>query len=377
MDGQRFDDLTRALARGLSRRRVVRGAVGTAVVGLAAHFGLAGAQDPEDVKGGDGGAGGGGGPGATVTASGGNGGAADVRATGGSIAADDSGSGDVDLSVAVGDTNGGAASGGSDGAGSAGDPTTRAGNANAGGDASVEVSGGDISSSAGGSASANANASASADGGDGNSATVNVSNVSGGDGGAGGAGGNASYCGGVLCDGKCCAPGAVCCEGACCTPDRCCPDACCAPGFYCKSGVLCWPDSTALAHPAETVWQAVTDEHALAAWGFANDFKPEVGHRFQLRAAPRAGFDGTVEGEVLAVEAPRRLVFAWRGGPLKTPATVTLSLEPMTGGAGTRLRLTQGDGDAPCKAAALLLGRDWEQRLLREALPRYLSGPRQ
>jgi uncharacterized protein YndB with AHSA1/START domain len=103
-----------------------------------------------------------------------------------------------------------------------------------------------------------------------------------------------------------------------------------------------------------------------------NDFEPVVGHRFQLRTAPRAGFDGVMEGEVVAVEPGRQLSFTWHGGSLETPTTVTLTLEP--DGEGTRLHLTHSSPDnSPCLAARQLLGRDWQDAYLRRALSRHLE----
>ena len=57
-----------------------------------------------------------------------------------------------------------------------------------------------------------------------------------------------------------------------------------------------------------------------------NDFKPAVGHRFTFRARPfRAlGFDGTVRCEVLELEPPKRMVWAWAGGNIDTTVTFTL-----------------------------------------------------
>ncbi len=123
------------------------------------------------------------------------------------------------------------------------------------------------------------------------------------------------------------------------------------------------------------VWRALTDRDRIASWALANDFEPRVGHRFQLRTKPRAGFDGVMDAEVVEVVPERRLAFTWRGGPLQEPTTVTIHLDP--DGDGTRLRLTHNTPDqSPCRAAALLLGRDWQRAMLGEALPRHLNQTR-
>ncbi len=124
------------------------------------------------------------------------------------------------------------------------------------------------------------------------------------------------------------------------------------------------------ASPAR-VWAALTDPKAIAALGLANNFAPQVGHRFRLQTTPRGGFDGVMEAEVVEILPERRLSFTWRGGPLKEPTTVTIRLDP--DGTGTRLWVGHDAPDQkPCQAAALLLGRNWQRTMLGEALPRHL-----
>jgi uncharacterized protein YndB with AHSA1/START domain len=89
--------------------------------------------------------------------------------------------------------------------------------------------------------------------------------------------------------------------------------------------------------PPERVWLALTDPGLLAQWLMPNDFAPRVGHTFTFRTDPAPGFDGVVRCEVLEVEAPRRLSYTWRGGPIDT--VVSFTLEPVP--EGTRLRMEQ------------------------------------
>ena len=91
------------------------------------------------------------------------------------------------------------------------------------------------------------------------------------------------------------------------------------------------------AHPPERVWRALTDSELLAQWFMPNDFVPAVGHEFSFRTDPAPGFDGIVHCQVVEVEAPRRLAYTWRGGPIDT--MVSFTLEPV--GDGTRLRFEQ------------------------------------
>jgi uncharacterized protein YndB with AHSA1/START domain len=125
------------------------------------------------------------------------------------------------------------------------------------------------------------------------------------------------------------------------------------------------------AHPPERVWRALTDPQALAEWLMPNDFQPRVGHKFQFRAAPRGGWRGIVDCEVLEVDPPRRLSYLWQGDPKDRPTVVTWILEPTP--EGTRLRLEhtgfRGLGGLFHK---LLLGSGWK-RMLRTSLPTVLD----
>ncbi|MFE9690773.1 SRPBCC domain-containing protein [Micromonospora sp. NPDC005806] len=78
-----------------------------------------------------------------------------------------------------------------------------------------------------------------------------------------------------------------------------------------------------LAHPPAKVWRALTDSDLLARWLMPNDFRPLPGHRFTFRTTPRPGqgFDGIVHCEVLELDEPHRLRWAWRGGRLDTVVT--------------------------------------------------------
>lgn len=100
-----------------------------------------------------------------------------------------------------------------------------------------------------------------------------------------------------------------------------------------------------LKSPIERVWQALTDSETLSKWMLfkTNDFKPVVGHAFQLRDAP--GFDGTIHCKVIEVDEPNRLSYSWVSdqlGPsnVEQSTVVTWTLSEAEGGV-TRLHLEQ------------------------------------
>ena len=123
-------------------------------------------------------------------------------------------------------------------------------------------------------------------------------------------------------------------------------------------------------HPVEKVWRALTDPEALGEWLMKNDFKPELGHKFQFRADPQRGWDGVVDCEVLEIDEPRRLAYSWRGGNLDTKVTYTLEAV----GNDTRLIL-EHTGFTGMKGVmvSFMLGMGWKKKLLRQRLPAVLE----
>jgi uncharacterized protein YndB with AHSA1/START domain len=122
-------------------------------------------------------------------------------------------------------------------------------------------------------------------------------------------------------------------------------------------------------HPIERVWAALTSREALAAWLMPNDFEPVVGHEFTFRTHPAPGFDGIVHCEVVELVEPTRMVWSWRGGPIDT--TVTFTLTPL----GSRTRFTMrhlGFAGLGGQFARLVLGSG-SRRIYGSALPTYLD----
>ena len=84
--------------------------------------------------------------------------------------------------------------------------------------------------------------------------------------------------------------------------------------------------------PPEKIWRALTQPHLIEEWLMKNDFKPVVGHSFNLRADW-----GVVDCQVLAVEPNKTVSYTW--GAFGLESVVTWTLTPTS--TGTRLRMEQ------------------------------------
>ena len=84
--------------------------------------------------------------------------------------------------------------------------------------------------------------------------------------------------------------------------------------------------------PPEKIWRALTQPHLIEAWLMQNDFKPVVGHDFNLRADW-----GVVDCRVLAIEPNKSVSYTW--GAYGLESVVTWTLTPT--GTGTHLRMEQ------------------------------------
>jgi len=87
-----------------------------------------------------------------------------------------------------------------------------------------------------------------------------------------------------------------------------------------------------IPHPPEKIWRALTQPQLIEEWLMKNDFKPVVGHGFNLRADW-----GAVECRVMAVEPNRTLSYTW--GAYGLESVVTWTLTPTS--TGTHLRMEQ------------------------------------
>ena len=104
-----------------------------------------------------------------------------------------------------------------------------------------------------------------------------------------------------------------------------------------------------IAHPPEKIWRALTQPHLIEEWLMKNDFKPVVGHSFNLRGE----WGGVLDCEVLAVEPNKSLSYTWNhtheDPAYNLQSVVTFTLTPT--GRGTHLRMEQS-GFAPTQRQA-------------------------
>ena len=103
------------------------------------------------------------------------------------------------------------------------------------------------------------------------------------------------------------------------------------------------------AFPPERLWRALTQPHLIEDWLMKNDFKPEVGHRFNLRGE----WGGVLDCEVLTIEPQKSLAYTWNfsheDAAFDLRSVVTFTLTPT--GSGTHLRVEQA-GFSPTQKQA-------------------------
>ena len=94
-----------------------------------------------------------------------------------------------------------------------------------------------------------------------------------------------------------------------------------------------------IAHPPEKIWRALTEPHLIADWLMKNDFRPDVGHRFNLTGE----WGGVLDCEVLDIEPHRTLSYSWNftqdDAAFDLRSIVTFTLTPTA--TGTHLRVEQ------------------------------------
>jgi len=99
-------------------------------------------------------------------------------------------------------------------------------------------------------------------------------------------------------------------------------------------------------HPAESVWEYLTNPELMELWLMKSDFRPVVGHEFQFRTRPKPelNFDGIFYCRVLEVVSFKKLSYSWKCGPgdgsITIDSVVVWKLQPKD--KGTELILDHG-----------------------------------
>ncbi|MBR0692121.1 SRPBCC domain-containing protein [Bradyrhizobium lablabi] len=116
-----------------------------------------------------------------------------------------------------------------------------------------------------------------------------------------------------------------------------------------------------LPHPPEKIWRALTQPHLMEEWLMKSDFKPVVGHSFNLRGE----WGGVLDCEVLAVEQDRTLSYTWNfshdDAAYDLRSVVTFTLTPTRDG--THLRVEQSGFQPSQKQAYGGAHAGWKQFL--------------
>jgi uncharacterized protein YndB with AHSA1/START domain len=125
------------------------------------------------------------------------------------------------------------------------------------------------------------------------------------------------------------------------------------------------------SHPPEKLWRALTQPHLMEEWLMKNDFKPQVGHQFNLRG----DWGGVLDCEVLTIEPERTLAYTWNfahaDAAFNLKSVVTFTLTPS--GTGTHLRVEQVGFRPDQKQAFGGAHAGWKQFL--EKLDQVLARP--
>lgn len=125
------------------------------------------------------------------------------------------------------------------------------------------------------------------------------------------------------------------------------------------------------AFPPEKLWRALTQPHLIEEWLMKNDFKPVVGHSFNLRGE----WGGVLDCEVLAVDPSRTLSYTWNFAnddpAFSLKSVVTFMLTPTS--RGTHLRMEQSGFRPDQKQAYGGANAGWQQFLAK--LDQLLARP--
>lgn len=115
------------------------------------------------------------------------------------------------------------------------------------------------------------------------------------------------------------------------------------------------------SHPPEKLWRALTQPHLIEEWLMKNDFKPVVGHSFNLKG----DWGGVLDCEVLTIEPNRTLSYTWNfahdDAVFNLTSVVTFTITPTR--TGTHLRMEQAGFRPDQKQAFGGAKHGWQQFL--------------
>ncbi|MFI5914520.1 SRPBCC domain-containing protein [Dactylosporangium sp. NPDC051541] len=92
-----------------------------------------------------------------------------------------------------------------------------------------------------------------------------------------------------------------------------------------------------LEHPPSVVWRAFTEAHLVTDWLPTSRFMIREDGTFTFQSTELTGLEDPIEGQIVTVEAPNRLVMRWEASNLHTVVALTLAER----GSGTRFTMTQ------------------------------------
>jgi uncharacterized protein YndB with AHSA1/START domain len=116
-------------------------------------------------------------------------------------------------------------------------------------------------------------------------------------------------------------------------------------------------------HSPERVWQALTDQRALAVWMLDNDFEPRIGHKFHFRQPIVPGFNRIIHCEVIELDLLKRLVYRWQETETEASTIVTWTLIAVPEGTMLQLHHHQPDQTTAISPSAMF------QRFAQRATP--------
>ena len=92
-----------------------------------------------------------------------------------------------------------------------------------------------------------------------------------------------------------------------------------------------------LEHPPSVVWRALTEAHLVTDWLPTTRFMIREDGTFTFQAHDLDGLEDPIEGQLVTIEAERRLVMRWEATNLHTVVALTLTER----GRGSHFSLTQ------------------------------------